>query len=326
MAEQSFKTSRWPLYGLLTVQLLIGIMLMPANNFLSIYLNEVMGYPVSQVAQVIAWGQVVGMFASLVGGNMSDRWGHKKVLVLGVGGIALSNLLYVFRVPWLIAVFWGIGGAGLGFSTLSSQGFLTLAAGASTLGLYSALYNWGYTVGGAVGIPLAAIILDRSNFYIFGLALTGLGLFTVFIANFLPKVRPPTSSRVAPIGLVGYRTLFRPRIFILGMLRFLPTCYYGVMVLVPLLIKQQGGSNTSVAWYAAVSAIFASLMQLIAGKVSDRWGVRLPTMLAFSVILAAIAGTIITAQSLWGLYIFGTLGVSAAWALSTLLPGLVTTA
>jgi MFS family permease len=107
------------------------------------------------------------------------------------------------------------------------------------------------------------------------------------------------------------------------MLRFLPTCYYGVMTLFPLLIKRQGGDNTAVAWYAAVSAILASLTQLIAGRVSDRWGVRLPTVMAFITILLAIGGTIITAQSVWGLYIFGILGISAAWALSTLLPSLV---
>ena len=71
MAKISPKKSHWPLYGLLIVQLLTGITLMPTGNFISIYLNEVMAYPVRQVAQVIAWGQVVGMFASLVGGSLS---------------------------------------------------------------------------------------------------------------------------------------------------------------------------------------------------------------------------------------------------------------
>ena len=93
---------RWPLYGLLIVQLLNGLTLMPASNFISIYLNEVMAYPVRQVAQVIARGQVAGMFASLVGGGLSDRWGHKKMLLLGIVAISLSGLAYVFRVSWLV--------------------------------------------------------------------------------------------------------------------------------------------------------------------------------------------------------------------------------
>ena len=91
MAELSARKSLWPLLGLLIVQLLSGIMLMPANNFISIYLSEVMTYPVRQVAQVIALGQIVGMLASLLGGSTSDRWGHKWGLILGVGGMAVSR-------------------------------------------------------------------------------------------------------------------------------------------------------------------------------------------------------------------------------------------
>ena len=327
MTESSTKKSLWPLLLLLIVQLFNGIMLMPSRNFISIYLNEVIAYPVRQVAQVMAWGQIVGMLASLVGGSLSDRWGHKWMLVLGISGVALSSLLYAFRVPWLVTVLWGLGSAGLGFSTLSSQGYLTLAANASALGLFSALYNWGYTMGGAVGNPLAAVILGQDNYYALGLALSGFGLLTVLIASSLPHLRPQTRSQDTTPSPSGYGALLRrPRIFVLGMLRFLPTCYYGVTTLLPLLIKQQGGSNTAVAWYAAGSSIFASLTQLLAGRAADWRGVRLPTLVAFGVMLTAIIGTIITAQSVWGLYIFGALGIGAAWALSTLLPGLVTLA
>jgi MFS family permease len=201
-------------------------MLMPARNFISIYLNEAIEYPVRQVAQVMALGQVVGMLASLVGGSLSDRWGHKWMLVLGMGGVTVSSLLYVFRAPWLVTVLWGLGSAGLAFSTLSSQGYLTLAASAGTLGVFSALYNWGYTIGGAVGNPIAAVILGEDNFYALGLALAGFGLLTALIAGFLPHLRPQTRLQGAASTSSGYGALLRrPRIFLLGLLRFLPTCY-----------------------------------------------------------------------------------------------------
>jgi DHA1 family multidrug resistance protein-like MFS transporter len=315
--------SHLPLYGLLVVQLLTGITLMPAGNFISIYLNEELVFPVFQVAQVISFGQVVGMAASLVGGNLSDRWGHKSVLILGLGAMALSSLAYVFRIPWLVVLLWGVGGAGIGFATLSSQGYLTLAAGMSTLGLFSALYNWGYTVGGALGNPLAALLLDKGSFTIFGLTLAGFGLFTIISALCLPQIQPLVESQYTVVNPGGYKALLRRRFIILGMLRFLPTCYYGLLTLLPLLIKQKGGSNAAVAGYAAVSAVIASLAQLLAGRISDRTGVRWPTVAAFITILFAICGTVLTANSVWGLYIFGVIGVSGAWALSTLLPGLV---
>lgn len=325
MVESRTKKRNWPLIGFLIVQLLSGIMLIPASNFISIYLNEVIAYPVNQVAQVIALGQVSGMIASLVGGSISDRWGHKWVLVLGVGAMTVSSLLYIFRAPWLVVALWGLGSAGMGFAALSGQGYLTLAASAGALGFYSALYNWGYTIGGAVGTPLAAAVLGQGNFYALGLALAGLGLFTTLMANFLPNLRPTTGSEGTKSSPSGYGALLRRRrIFILSMLRFLPTCYYGVMTLLPLLIKLQGGSNVAVAWYVAGSSIFASLMQLLIGRAADRWGMRLPTQIGFGAILVAISGMIITGHWLWGLYIFGALGVGAAWALATLQPGQVT--
>jgi len=282
---------------------------------------------VRQVSQVIAFGQVIGMIASFFGGGLSDRWGHKRVLILGIITSALSGLVFIFQMQWIVVVLWGLSGVGIGFATLSSQGYLTLAASANTLGVFSALYNWGYTVGGAIGNPLAALLLDQGGFNLLGVSLLGLGIITTVLALFLPRLRQAAVTPDPKAKNEGYKTLLRGRIYLLGLLRFLPTCYYGVMVLMPLLIKQQGGSNTAVAAYAAVSAIIASITQLVAGRISDRLGVRVPTTVAFIVILLAILGTIITApKSVWGLYIFGTLGVSAAWALSTLLPSMVSVA
>ena len=63
MPELTVSKNRFPLYGLLAVQLLTGIMLMPMSNFLGIFLNEALAFPLSRVAKVIALGQVVGMLA-----------------------------------------------------------------------------------------------------------------------------------------------------------------------------------------------------------------------------------------------------------------------
>ena len=268
------------------------------------------------------------MIASVLSGSLSDRWGHKWILFAGVSLIAISSLLYIVRVPWLVIVLWCTTSAGMGLATVSSQGYLTLAARAGLLGLSSALYNWGYTIGGAVGTPIATFILGDDNFTKLGIALATLGLFTIFIASLLPLLKPKSkNSQQKPGGLSGgYGVLLRRPIAILSMLRFLPTCYYGLMTLLPLLLKQQSGSNAIVAWFVVGSSIFASLTQLLAGWVADRVGVRLPTQIAFGAILIAITGTIFTSQSIWGLALFGGLGIGAAWALSTLLPGLVTSA
>jgi MFS family permease len=326
MSIPFIKSKHLPLLGLLVVYLLMGIMLAPRNNFFGIYLNEVIRYPVREVAQVLALGQIVGMFASILGGSVGDRWGHKWTLFLGIIALAIGGLLYTAHIPWLVILLWGVGSGGMGFTTVGGQGYLTMASNAGILGLASALYNWGYTVGGAVGTPLSTLILGKNNYFVLGLVLAGFTVLPMLIAAFLPQLRPDPISRVVAGSTLGYGMFLRRRILLLSLLRFLPTCYYGITALFPLLIKQQSNSNTTVAWFVTVSSIFASLTQLAAGRCADRYGVRLPAQMAFGTLLVAIVGTILTVPSIWGLYVFGTLGIGAAWVLSTLLPGMVATA
>jgi MFS family permease len=318
------KRDHIPLIGLLSVQLLVGILMAPLNNFSGIYLNEVLLYPLPQVANVIALATIVSMLASIVSGSLSDRWGHKWMLFFGLCAITISSLRYVVDAPWLVIGLWCVASVGMGFTGVSGQGYLTLASSAGLLGLSSALFNWGYTVGGSIGIPLATVVLGTDHFTRLGIALLAFGLLTTFSASFLPVLRS-VPSKNAETNSSGYDVLLRRDIALLALLRFLPTCYYGVTTLFPLLIKQQSGSNVTVAWYVTASSIVASIVQLIAGRAADRYGVRLPTQISFITILVAIVGTLFTAQSIWGLYIFGILGISAAWALSTLLPGMMTT-
>jgi MFS family permease len=108
------------------------------------------------------------------------------------------------------------------------------------------------------------------------------------------------------------------------MLRFLPTCYWGMAgVLLPLLIREAAGTNTAVAWYLTGSSILASLSQMAVGQAVDRWGFRVPTLGAFVALVLGIGGLALSAQHLWGLYAFGMLAACGAWSLSTLTPTLL---
>lgn len=319
-------TNHRPLVGLLVVQLLTGIILTPLNNFGSIYLNEGLAFSLPDVSLVIALGQIMGMVASVISGSLNDRLGYRVPLLIGVVGLTISTLLFLTKVPWLVIVLWCFISAGNGFAAVSGQGYLVLMSSSAVLGLASALYNWGYTVGGVIGTPLATLVLGEDNFTALGYSLVILSLVMVLVASLLPRSQTADDSQSSDVTTTGYGVLLNRHIIILIMLRFLPTCYYGVMTLMPLLIKQQSDSNTVVAWYIAISSIFASLTQLLAGRVADKIGVRLPTQVAFGFILLSIVGMIFTAHMLWGLFVFGTIGIGAAWALSTLLPGLVITA
>ena len=319
---------RWPVILLLGVQLLAGGIALSLRGFFPIYANEALYYTTAAVSTVVAVGQFTGMVTAIIGGTLSDSIGYKWTLILGLVATAGGSLLYFMHAPWLFIATWIISVVGMSLITLGGQSYLVAAAGSANLGAFSALYNWGFTLGGALGSPGAGWLLDRYDFGALGLALLGsAGATAAIAALLLPRQhRAPAENATSELHtLAGYGSIIRrPPVRVLGMLRFLPTCYWGMAnVLIPLLIKAQAGSNTIVAVYATVSMIIASLAQIITGRAADRWGRRVPTLAAFGALTAGTLGLTLFARTLWGLYAFGILAASAAWSLSTLIPSLV---
>ena len=102
---------------------------------------------------------------------------------------------------------------------------------------------------GADGITFV-IHSDVRGFNAFGLTLLVISLATVLGAMALLPRLPRDTERKNPSWtkvLLGYgEILRRPVIVVLGLLRFLPTCYYGMAtVLNPLLINRMAGSETA---------------------------------------------------------------------------------
>ena len=214
-------------------------------------------------------------------------------------------------------------------ASLGAQGYLLGATDGRRLGLFSALYNWGFTLGGALGSHMAGWILDSRGYRTFAIALLAVGGLNALLAVLsMPRL---VSSEVADAAthfrtaLAGYVNLLRqPRVRRLSWLRFLPTCYYGMsLVLIPLFIHAQTGTKTAVAVFVTVSQVVATLAQLAVGSLADRFGPRLPTLGMTA--LVAVAGFGIAGAREWlsGLVVFGVLGAAAAWSLSTLMPMLV---
>ncbi|MEJ5309978.1 MAG: MFS transporter [Anaerolineae bacterium] len=325
-----FKTNfvrHWPVLLLLLVQLLAGIIISPMRSFFPIYATERLAYAAAAASAIVAAGQFVGMVTSLIGGTVSDSIGHKWALALGLAASAVGSALYFSRAPWLVTVLWIVGVIGLTFISLGGQSYLNATVSKANLGALSALYNWGFTLGGALSSPGAGWLLDQYGFGALGWALVGLSLAGAVTAGLLPRQKhAATETKISPFrALTSYGGIVRrPVILTLGMLRFLPTCYYGMaMVLLPLLVKAHAGSNTAVALFTTIMLIVASFAQIVAGRAADRLGRRAPTLITYSIVIVATVGATFFSDVLWGIYVFGILGVSAAWALSTLMPTLV---
>jgi PPP family 3-phenylpropionic acid transporter len=308
---------------LLAVQLVTGVVLAPVFTFFPVYLKEI-GFSVVLISVIATLQRVMSLGSSLVGGTLVDTIGTKRILVAGQVLYFAGTLLFLSRDSWWIALVWAVCGIGMGPVSLASTSYLIEKADRARLGLFTALLYWGITLGGAIGNPLAAALLGRTGWK--GLvpftAIPAVGIVAA-TAFALPGSmrRDPAAAR--PPGLLSAVALAAasPPIRLLVWMRFLPTvCYGTLLVFVPLLLKDAGASNAAIALYGTAVSVCASLAQLAVGRLADRTGWKGPTAASFAAL--AVAAFVIAAlpNQLWVVFAGGTLAMSAAWSLSTLLP------
>jgi MFS family permease len=311
----------WPVLALLLLQLLSGAWILSQMSFFPIFLEEQLGYASVTIAATVAIGQAAGLIAGLLGGGLSDTLGSKRVLALGLLGMAAASLVFQTRLPLVVTLLWGLMGATMSLQTLGGSSYLTRMADPRRLGMLSALYALSLTLGGALGSPAAGRILDTSGFHAYGLIGLGLIGFTALLTIILlPAQKTDGPARGVPRAGGSMLTMVhRPVVRLLIVLRFLPTIYYGMSgVLVPLMINHLAGNKTTVALYGAASLIVASAAQLLAGRAADRFGHRRPTLIGYSLLIVAALGLAAFANQLWGVFIFGVMGIAVAWALAAL--------
>lgn len=323
-----------PVAVLFLAQFLSGVIASPQHSLLPVYMERDLFYGAMLISLLSSARQVLGMVASIVGGTLCDRIGRRMTFLLGLSGIIAGSVLFLLKSPFLFVVVYAYVGFSLGLRTVGGQGYLIDAARPESLGVLSAYYTWGMTLGGALGNLIAGPIVDRTSFAYFGwLALAVSSVLVLGVGSLLPRIQSaepqaPAAGEEKPRRGLGYGELIRePRILVLGALRFLPTCYWGVAgIFIPLWLYRTTQSVAMVAWYGTISQVVASLAQWLVGTVSDRIGRRTPTLIALGTLVVAISGIALTGHMAWGLYVFGTLAASAAWSMSALMPGLVSDA
>ena len=311
-----------PITLLLGTQLLTCLAVAPVVTFFPVYLDD-LGYSAVLIAGIVTLQRIMGLIASLAGGVMADSFGAKRTLVLGQLCYFVGTLLFLARAPLWVSVIWAVNGLGTGLHILGGQNYLLEKADHAFLGILTALYLWGYTVGTSISNPIAAALMGRVGY-------SGLTLFMVVPAAatlIVTAVALPSSQRVSGDSKAnwGYRGIaFRPIVLMLAGLRFLPTfCYGTAMVFVPLLLKNAGASNQLIALFATVSSLFATLTQLAVGRIADRASWKAPTAAAYVLLAASSLAIGAWPARLWTVFACGTVGIGAAWSLSTLLPTLV---
>ena len=196
--------------------------------FLAIYLHSVRGVPIVVVGSILAVEAVGGLGVTLAGGGLTDRFGARRISILGLGLQAAGAAVFAASVNIPLAVLGAfLVGAGNG---LFYPGTFTLLARLTTPAQRTAaasLRYAGINLGMGLGAVIAGLLVSVSQ------PLTFVGIFLADAASFLgflvllalwvPEgaraVAGPSPSEPPPdAGRGGYRAVWAHRTFRLVLL------------------------------------------------------------------------------------------------------------
>jgi MFS family permease len=325
------------------LQFLGGLASAPVYALLPIYVERVLTGSPFYTASLKSYQLALGGLSAPLTGALADRLGYKSAYLWGMTSTVAACAVFLTGQPALLCTLFLYSGLVGSLQTTSGQAYLMGASDRGRLGIASAGYFLGYTLGTALGSAAAGRFIQRGFGGPLALAFDGhdvshrgyflLGLVTTLLAaalivagmQLLPALRRPPGAGKPGFGLTdAFRTLRRRDVRLLVAIRFLPTCYWGaVTLLVPLLLSRLTGSAESAGNYAGLSLAIAAGCQIVTGRLCDQIGVELPVRLAPIGITISAVGLAVGARSAGALWLFGILGSCSAWSLSTTMPLLI---
>lgn len=262
-------------------------------------------YAASLEAGVGIVGLIIGLYsvtntlANILGGRLVDRFGHKAPLIGGLVGDALAMFGYALcQLPWhlaLVRIFHGSSGGLVGPATMS------IAARHSTeqhRGRGMAFYGMAIAIATLLGYGGGGIIAARLGyqyvFYIGGLLL----IVAVVLAILMPQEPTRLMTRL-PTG-DGFRKIIE-----LLSKKHLRLAYWsifaqyfafgGIVALLPLYMETLEMTAFHVGMLLAIFSAVFIIVQLPAGRLSDRIGRVKPAALGL-----LLAGTSVVTLPLSG--------------------------
>jgi len=289
-----------PAWRLALLGVASGSILIPLNStMLAVALPGIMR-EFGVGAGTISW--IVTLYLATVAvvlpssGTLGDRFGHRRIFLLGVVAFALTSLVaaLAWSFPVLVAarVLQAASGASVSANALSLVRALSPAdRRGGSFGLFDMVISTSAAVGPFVGGVLVAGFGWRS---LFGVAIP-LALLAILLVS---AVVPPASrnSTALPLDLRGMIMLFRLRPFASAALAVLgaTVILHATMILVPILTQTLMGASPTASGTAllAISGLSA-LIAPLGGRLSDRMGRRAPAVAGSLCMAAGLA-------ALWG--------------------------
>jgi EmrB/QacA subfamily drug resistance transporter len=141
-----------------------GLGLFGTTYLVPVFVQDLAGYTPAQAGNLLFVPGLVLAAAIALSGRLTDRTSARHVVAAGLACFAVSSLLLALATGstgfWVLALWLGIGRAGLGLiiPALNVGAVQTLAA--EYLGHAASAVNFARQLGGAVGVNLLAVLLE----------------------------------------------------------------------------------------------------------------------------------------------------------------------
>ena len=156
---------------------------------------------------------VAQFFMAPLWGRLSDRYGRRPILLLGLIGSGLSYLVFAWAgsltVLFVSRILAGIGGSTIPIAEAYIADITPPERRVGNLGLIGAAFGLGFTVGPALGGITASISLAAPGYLAAGLCLANAGLAAAFLPETRRATPPPPRKQSWAFSSQGLGTALR---------------------------------------------------------------------------------------------------------------------
>lgn len=312
------------LVTIVSILFLNNVAVAAARALLPIYIERDLGMSPAFTSLLVSLETVMGGLISVTAGALADRLGHRLVLVVGILGFSAGLLQFLTGVPWLLVALAVVLGLAHGMRSTSGQSYLLSASSRQSVGVATAAYFLGGTIGMSASSAVAGPVVERFGFGAYALVGLGLNLVPAAITlRYLRDVRPKRPANGAEKRT--WNVLMRREVWLMGGLRFFSTAFWGVWSLaIPLLMFRATASVLPPALlYGTVGMSLAAISQFLVGHWSDRRGRTAPVYVVLSLQLVVAIVAALAWQTTLVLIVTGITGVVTGWTMSVLVLGVV---
>ena len=245
--------------------------------FLTIYASEKLLMPLAAVTSLMTFNSISGFVSSVIAGSLVDRFGRKGMMVIGLFGMALVYLGYVFAHEyWQFALLMFLSGS---FNPLYRVGTDAIVADMippeDRTQAYG-LIRMGRNVGVALGPILGGIVLSRSytiGFLSAVVALTIFALITIFfLKETLVHVEGTSHGNLRDqLRVVGQALKNKAFTRMLGSFTLMEICATLMWVVLAVYIKQNYGiTESQYSWIPTTNALMVIFLQVAITRITQK--------------------------------------------------------